>query len=273
VALVQGNIPQSTKWDPATVQPILDTYRTLSAPHWQHDLVIWPEAAVTLFAHQATGYLDEMARRANAHGSALVLGIPTAERTDDGIAIHNSVLALGNGSGRYSKHQLVPFGDYVPFERWLRGLISFFDLPMSVARRGPAGQAPIEGGGRHMAVAICYEIVYPELVRDQARRADVIVTVSNDTWFGRSIGPHQHLQKARMRALENGRYLLRATNNGVTAIVDPSGQVTAEIPQFQPGVLTGEFHSMQGQTPYTRTGTAPLLVLLAASIGFSLLRR
>jgi apolipoprotein N-acyltransferase len=262
VALVQGNIPQSTKWDPATVQPILDTYRELSAPHWHHDLVIWPEAAVTLFQHQATGYLEEMARRAAAGGGALVLGLPTAARTDEGIAIYNSVVSIGNGSGTYSKHQLVPFGDYVPFERVLRGLIAFFDLPMSHAAPGPVGQAPLAGAGRQMAIAICYEIVYPQLVRDAARHSDVIVTVSNDTWFGSSIGPHQHMQKARMRALENGRYLLRATNNGITAIVDPAGRVTAAIPQFQAGVLTGDFRSMHGLTPFARTGTAPLVVLL-----------
>jgi apolipoprotein N-acyltransferase len=267
VALVQGNIPQSTKWDPATVQPILDTYRELSAPHWHHDLVIWPEAAVTLFAHEAVDYLEAMGRRAAQHGGALVLGVPAAARTDDGIAIYNSVVAVGNGRGTYSKHRLVPFGDYVPFERWLRGLIGFFDLPMSVARPGPRGQPPLSGAGRDLAVAICYEIAYPQLVRASALDADVIVTVSNDTWFGRSIGPHQHMQKARMRALENGRFVLRSTNNGITAIVDPAGRVTAQLPQFQAGVLTGDFHSMSGQTPYARFGTVPLLVLLAATIG------
>jgi apolipoprotein N-acyltransferase len=271
VALVQGNIPQSTKWDPATVQPILDTYRQLSAPHWDHDLVIWPEAAVTLFAHDAVDYLSAMGARAAGHDGALVLGIPTAARTDDGIAVYNSVMAVGNGRGTYSKHRLVPFGDYVPFESVLRGLIAFFDLPMSVARPGPWGQSPLNGAGRNLAVAICYEIAYPQLVRTSALEADVIVTVSNDTWFGRSIGPHQHMQKARMRALENGRYVLRATNNGITAIVDPAGRVTARLPQFQAGVLSGEFHSMTGRTPFGQFGTLPLLVLLAAMLGAALL--
>jgi apolipoprotein N-acyltransferase len=274
VALVQGNIPQETKWRPDTIQPILDTYRELSAPHWRHDLVIWPEAAVTLFQHEAVGFLEDMSRRAANGGGALVLGIPTAARTDDGIAIHNSVIALGDGRGIYSKRRLVPFGDYVPFESVLRGLIAFFDLPMSYAAPGPAGQQPLLGAGRKMALAICYEIVYPELVRESTRTADIIVTVSNDTWFGSSIGPHQHMQKARMRALENGRYLLRSTNNGITAIVDPVGRITAQIPQFQAGVLVGEFHTMSGHTLYARSGVAPLITLLfAAVVGVALIGR
>jgi apolipoprotein N-acyltransferase len=160
------------------------------------------------------------------------------------------------------KRRLVPFGEYVPLEGLLRGLIEFFDLPMSRSSPGPWQQPLLDLGGHRGAMAICYEIVYPDLVRSQAAEADVLLTISNDTWFGRSIGPLQHLEMARMRALENGRWVLRGTNNGVTAIIDPRGRVQARLPQFEPGVLRGEYRTMSGTTPFTRYGHGPLLVLL-----------
>ncbi len=121
-----------------------------------------------------------------------------------------------------------------------------------------------------IATAICYEVVYPDLVRRDARDADVIVTISNDSWFGHSIGPHQHMQMVRMRALENGRYVLRATNNGITAIVDPTGHVTAQAPQFEPVVLEGRFSGMVGVTPYGSWGNLPVLALIVIGIGNAL---
>jgi apolipoprotein N-acyltransferase len=263
VALVQGDIPQESKWHPETVAPILDTYRTLTTPVWDHDLIIWPEAAVTLFEREATPFLEEMAGRANATGAALVFGIPGYDIAPDGEPVFRNMAAvIGNGSGHYVKRRLVPFGEYVPLEGWLRGLIEFFDLPMSHAGSGPERQPLLKAGRWRLATAICYEIVYPDMVRRDARDADVIVTISNDTWFGRSIGPLQHLQMAQMRAVENGRYVLRATNNGVTAIIASNGAVVAQAPQFEPFVLTGTFTGMTGATPYAKTGDTPLVALV-----------
>ena len=274
VALVQGNVAQDVKWRPESVMPILERYRTLSQPYWQRDLVIWPEAAVTLFEQEATPFIEEMARRANDTGAALLFGVPGYERLPDGdVTFRNMAVVVGNGSGHYIKRRLVPFGEYVPLERLLRGLIEFFDLPMSHAGSGPLQQPLLTAGRWRVATAICYEIVYADLVRRDAREADVIVTISNDSWFGRSIGPHQHLQMARMRALENGRYVLRATNNGITAIIAPSGAVAAEVPQFEAVVLDGAFSGMTGVTPYGAVGDVPVLALIAAGIGISLLRR
>jgi apolipoprotein N-acyltransferase len=135
---------------------------------------------------------------------------------------------------------------------------------MSHAVAGAEHQPPLDVKSWRAAVAICYEIVYPELVRESAKNADVLITISNDTWFGRSIGPMQHMEMARMRALENGRWLLRATNDGVTAIVDARGNVVKSLPRFEPGVLTGDFSVMTGSTPFARFGTLPVVVLLAA---------
>lgn len=126
---------------------------------------------------------------------------------------------------------------------------------------GPSGQAPIRAAGLTIGNAICYEIIYADLVAKQAGQADLLLTVSNDTWFGASIGPLQHLQMARLRALENGRYLLRATSNGVTVIVDPRGRVIERAPQFEIASITGEVTAMQGLTPFGRTGSWPIWLL------------
>ena len=158
----------------------------------------------------------------------------------------------------------MPFGEYVPLEGVLRGLIDLFDLPMSRAGAGPWQQPPLDGGGFPVAVAICYEIAYPRLVADSD--GAVIVTLSNDTWFGNSIGPHQHLEMARMRALENGRWVLRATNNGITAVIDARGEIVARLPQFRAGVLTAPFRLVTGDTPWRRVGDVPVLLLCCAAL-------
>ncbi|EWG98942.1 hypothetical protein Q427_27790 [Halomonas sp. BC04] len=128
---------------------------------------------------------------------------------------------------------------------------------------GPESQPPIQAVGTVIGNAICYEIIYADLVADRARDSELLLTVSNDTWFGESIGPLQHLQMARLRALENGRYVVRATSNGVTAIIDPQGRITARAPQFETTYITGEATPMQGLTPFTRTGSWPVWLLAA----------
>jgi apolipoprotein N-acyltransferase len=275
VALIQADIPQSMKWDPQQFRDTLDTYSRMSAPYWQlADIVIWPEAAIPAFYDRTQVFFDEEAGRALQFHHALIAGVPyrtapSAELPDGGI--YNSALALGNGSGVYHKQHLVPFGEFVPFESALRGLIQFFNLPMSDFQAGPAGQEPLRAGALTFAPSICYEVVYGDLVRHS--RADVLLTLSNDAWFGHSIGPLQHLQMAQMRALELGRYMVRATGNGVTAIIDNQGHITTRIPQFERGVLVGEVLGFSGLTPFARFGSWPILALCFAVLGAGLVAR
>jgi apolipoprotein N-acyltransferase len=270
-ALVQGNVAQATKWNPENRLPIIERYRRLSEPHWGADLILWPEAAVTVFEHQAGELLEALSERGLESGTALLLGLPAVEAYPGGdYSFLNTARGLGLGDGRYVKRRLVPFGEYVPLEDLLRGLITFFDLPMSHAVPGPFVQPPLRIGGLTGQMAICYEVVYPELVRADV---DVLLTISNDTWFGASIGPEQHLAIARMRALENGRWMLRATNNGLTAIVDHRGRIQGRLPQFEEGVLAGEFRSMSGRTPFNRLGSWPLYGLLAVLAAWLLIAR
>ena len=264
VALVQGVIPQDMKWQRENREAMLHRHLALSEPHWGADLLVWPEAAITWFARDAQALLEDLGDLARQRGSTLVTGIPDYQRDAEAPFVayfQNTAVALGQGEGQYIKQRLVPFGEYVPLEGMLRGLISFFDLPMSHARPGPADQAPLRAGSETLAMAICYEIVYPDLVRELAKEATVLVTISNDTWFGDSIGPEQHQQMARMRALELGRWLIRATNDGVTALVDAKGLEQARLPRFEPDVLTGSVQPMTGRTPFAMTGSWPAVVL------------
>ena len=264
VALVQGNLPQETKWTPGGFVASLARYRSLTAEAWDQDIVVWPEAALPALQWQVAPAIDAMRAGVKAD---LIHGTLVTERTVDvgegAPAIYNA--ALSTAGGEYRKRRLVPFGEYVPLESILRGLIAFFDLPMSRISPGQTEQPPLPAAGLNVAMAICYEIAYPGMVAAQARNAALLATISNDTWFGASIGPAQHLQIARMRARENGRYLLRATNNGITAIIDDRGRITARLPQFEQGVLFGTVYATTGTTPYGRFGNALVLCLLALS--------
>jgi apolipoprotein N-acyltransferase len=258
VAIYQPNIPQEHKWDPAWRGPILDQMRDATAPLLGHDIVIWPEAAIPNYYQRAQDFLQPISDSAQQQETTIITGIPFRPAGSD--IYHNSILAMGHGEGIYHKQRLVPFGEYVPLEQWLRGLIAFFDLPMSSFSPGPVEQAPLRAGAYRVAPFICYEIVYGEQVARSARDSDILVTISNDSWFGNSIGPLQHLQIAQMRARENGRYVLRGTNNGVSAIIDHQGRIVARSEQFVETTLTGEAEVMLGNTPFGSFGNRPFII-------------
>ncbi|MES2918092.1 MAG: apolipoprotein N-acyltransferase [Pseudomonadota bacterium] len=265
VSIVQGNIPQESKWQLEWRDKTVDIYRQLSKSEWGRDLVIWPEAAVPMFYHEAVDAMAEMEDNALTGHSAFVTGIPWLE-VDEArreFRIYNAIMASGEGSGVFFKQRLVPFGEYIPLEAWLRGAIPFFDMPMTSFTEGPPEQAPLTVQKLALGPMICYEIAYPDLVRRIASRSDVLTTISNDGWFGRSIGPHQHFQMVRMRALENGREVIRATNNGISAIIDSRGRVREQAPSFQRLVLRADVHGYRGLTPFMVVGSVPVLAACA----------
>ncbi|MFK8050790.1 MAG: apolipoprotein N-acyltransferase [Halioglobus sp.] len=261
VAIYQPNIPQEHKWDRAWYQPILQKYQSATESLYGQDIVIWPESAIPNFYQRSRVFIDPIARRAADNDTTLITGIPF--RSEEGDAYFNSIVALGAGKGVYHKQRLVPFGEYLPLEKQLRGLISFFDLPMSSFSPGLPDQAFLRSGDYSVAPYICYEVVYPDLVARNASAADILITISNDSWFGSSLGPLQHLQMAQMRALENGRYLIRATNNGVSAIIDHRGDLVVQTPQFVETTLKSDVFVMSGKTPFGYYGSTPLLLTIA----------
>ena len=265
VALVQANIEQGLKFDRDFIQQNIDRYDELSAPLWDADILVWPETAIP-YVYDRTGPVETyFAAQARANDATLVTGI--FGRTDAGL--HNSIVSLGEGDGIYHKQKLVPFGEYVPLREVLSTLLQLFELPMSSLVKGPSGQALLTAGGYTLAPFICYEVVYPDFVRRHAAGADILVTISNDTWFGASWGPLQHLEMAAMRALENGRYMVRATNNGVSAIINEKGEIVARTEQFRAEVLRGEVQVLTGRTPFSRWGSWPVLILCAGLLALA----
>tara|TARA_B110000503_G_scaffold37745_2_gene61714 strand:+ start:11976 stop:13487 length:1512 start_codon:yes stop_codon:yes gene_type:complete len=257
VVIVQPNVQQEHKWDPQWYGPILQQLSDATDPLLGNDIVIWPESAIPNYFQRAQGFLEPISQRAAAAGTTLITGVPF--RAPGSPAYYNSIAALGAGSGIYHKQRLVPFGEYVPLEDQLRGLIDFFDLPMSGFSSGPAVQKPLSAGPYRVAPFICYEIVYGDLVAKNAQDAELLVTISNDSWFGDSIGPWQHLQIAQMRGRENGRYVLRATNNGISAIIDHQGRILKRTDQFIATTLTGQVEAMLGNTPFSSFGNTPMI--------------
>jgi apolipoprotein N-acyltransferase len=272
VSLIQGNVSQDVKWLPQQERVSLDTYRQLTEQHWHSRIIVWPEGALPYWYVKSPGYdnpavaqVADLARQAKAHHTTIITGVPVwqASATNEQGNSYNGLWAFGSGHGSYDKQKLVPFGEYVPFAHYLRGLINFFDLPMSNFSVGAAHQPGLLAGNLKVAPLICYESAYPDFAAQQIANKDLIVSVSDDSWFGHSLGPYQHLQIAQMRSLENGRYQLRATNTGISAIINQKGQIVAQAQQFARQVLTGEAYIYQGETPFTRFGSWPILSLVA----------
>jgi len=268
VAIVQGAVSQDIKnlESASNRQHILDLYAQLHSKALGAQLIVWPEAALPYYANYYTEYLGAVWSASRKAGSDVMLGATREEPGADGEEprYFNSILAFGDGDPAiYDKRHLVPFGEYFPVPAWVRSWLRLMSLPNSDFNRGARQQAPFELAGVKLAPSICYEDAYPQMLRAEIRASGALVTVTNDAWFGHSGARYQHLQIARMRALESGRYLLRAANDGVSAVIAPDGRVVAKAPEFEPAVLRAEFQPRQGDTPYLRLGNYPILALAA----------
>lgn len=268
VSLVQGNIPQQLKWDRAYLETTLNRYYELTQKHWDSRIIIWPEAAIPLLQKEAQGFINLIDKQAKQHNATIVTGLPI----QDGMQYYNGMIAVGLDHATYYKRHLVPFGEYVMFDKWLRGLIGFFSIPMSDFSSGPTKQADFQVNGLNMAPFICYEVVYPNIVLSEMPKAQILVTLSNDAWFGHSFASAQHLQIGAFMALATGRYLIFSTNDGITAIVTPKGQIQQQIPRFEAEVLTGRVYPMVGSTPWAWMGDTPILILMVMLVGIGFWR-
>jgi apolipoprotein N-acyltransferase len=269
VAIVQGAVPQSMKWEPEQRDKTIALYRDLTREHLGAKLIIWPEAALPGLSHELTDVLKEQWTAANAAGSALVLGQVHYDFEER--VYFNAVLALDKEPQWYAKRRLVPFSEYFPVPQWVADWLQGMDLPYSGFKAGIDNQDALDAAGQKLALTICYEDAYASEQLEVLKTATLLVNVTNDAWFGDSTAAHQHLQISRMRALEAGRQLLRAANDGISAIIGPRGDVEKTFPRFKPGVLTGEVQPRVGLTPYANVGNWPVMIVsfLLLAAGFS----
>src|SRR5512139_761163 len=259
VALLQGNIPQDMKWQAEKTRATLESYARMAATS-PAQLIVLPETALPLFESDLPDfYRAELTSLGQQNSGDVLAGLPTGSLQG---AYYNSVISFGSApSQRYHKVHLVPFGEYIPLKKVWGWVIEVLHIPLSDFARGAIDQRPLAIGGQHVAVNICYEDAFGEEIIRQLPAASVLVNVSNLAWFGDSFAPWQHAQMSQMRALETGRMMLRATNTGVTAIIDAKGRVLASLPLFTAGSLSGEIQGYAGSTPYVRWGNVPVLMV------------
>jgi apolipoprotein N-acyltransferase len=270
VALLQGNIPQEIKWTDEGLRTTLITYRDLALAT-DARLIVLPETALPLFLHDVPPeYLRGLAAHAKRNGGDVLIGVPERE---PGGAYFNSVVSLGTAPMQaYRKWHLVPFGEFIPLRPVLAWIVGVLSIPLQDFTPGTREPRPLEVAGERVAVNVCYEDAFGEEIIRQLPAATLLVNLSNVAWFGRSIAPHQHLQISQARALETGRYMLRATNTGMTAVVDERGKVVEAAPQFSTAAVSATVQGHSGATPYVRWGDSIALALCAGLLAAAVWR-
>ena len=260
--IVQGGVSQDRKWLPEQFQPTLDLYRRALLSHADSQLVVWPEVAIPSVVDQVEPYIDILQNDLRARDQTLMFGI--LERNVDKQRVYNSVVLL-DGVGRqiYRKRHLVPFGEYFPVPDFVRSWMRLMSLPNSDISPGDDVQPLLKThDGHSLSVAICYEDAYGAEQLYALPETSILINVSNDAWFGDSIAPHQHLEIARMRAVEVGRPVVRATNTGISTFIAANGDLRGMVPQFSQETVTEEVVPRQGMTPYAKTGNTPVIALV-----------
>jgi apolipoprotein N-acyltransferase len=252
VAIVQGAIPQDEKWQLDNLEPTKLRYRALNDQSAEARLIVWPESAIPELANLIAPFLAEIQASSRARNADVVMGV--VRLGDNGRDYYNSILALtGTGAVFYDKRHLVPYSEFLPVPAFVRQWLRLMNLPYADFTSGSELQAPLLAGGLKLAPTVCYEDGFGSAQLALVRASDVLVNVTNDAWFGHSPARYQHLQIARMRALESGRYLLRAGNDGISAIISAR--------EYQPALLSGTVVPRGGLSPYLRLGNRPVLVL------------
>jgi len=260
IALLQGNVAQDDKFDQAHIRDALRAYHDMAAGS-QARLIITPETGLALFRDELPdGYLDSLRAIGVRNGGEVLAGL--FDETRPGV-YQNTMTSLGLAPPQdYRKHHLVPFGEFVPLKPLVQPLMKLvLRMPIGDQGAAPLGQPPLALAGQQVAVDICYEDAFGDEIISALPQATLLVNVSNDAWFGSEVGPEQHLQIAQARALESGRAMARATNTGVTALIDADGRVLARAPKAVRTVLEGRLQGRSGATPFVRMGNRPVVAL------------
>lgn len=260
VALVQGNIPQEMKWDREMHPYIMEKYLEMSSKHFDADIIVWPETAIpTYYRLVKDNFIEKLSDTSKNQNVDFLVGIFTYDESSG--KVFNSVMALGDEIGFYRKQRLVPFGEYIPFRGIASFLSDYIKLPMADISPG-SGRPLVSLDGYTAGASICYEAAYGDAIIKAMPEANFLINVSNDAWFGDSLAPHQHLEIARSRAIETGRYMLRATNTGISAIIAPDGSIINKSSQFHEDVIRATIQPLMGLTPYARWGNWGIVTIL-----------
>lgn len=280
LAVIQGNIDQSIKWDPAFQLQTIAKYKNLSAAAAAQkvDLIIWPETATPFYMTHDPLLTQMVLEGVKATATDFVIGSPSVDDTappGERYYFNSAFMVDKSGSiaGKYDKVHLVPFGEYVPLQNLLR-FVDKLVAQVGDFKSGTKGQV-LEKSGCRLGLQICYEIIFPDLSRAMTRNgANLLVNITNDAWFGRTSAAYQHFSMAVFRAVENRRFLARAANTGISGFIDPCGRVLGATPLFTEATLTADTALLEHRTLYSRWGDIPLAILsFGVAISATFLRR
>jgi apolipoprotein N-acyltransferase len=261
VSLIQGNITQDKKWRPENKLNTLQYYKAMTEAHWDSAVIVWPETSIPAYLSEVNEwFLLPLSKAARQHNTDLIVSLPAHGNSED--EKYNAVMTLGKETGMYRKKHLLPFGEYLPWQPVSGFILSSLAIKLGNFTPGRIDQPLLKAGGYPFITSICYEDAFGDAGIRGLPDAAYLVNVTNDGWFGDSIEPHQHLQIARMRAMETGRFLLRATNTGVTAVIAPDGRIISQAPSFKAVVLTEMITPLGGMTPYASSGDKPVILVL-----------
>jgi len=272
VAAVQGAVSQDEKWQVKNRELTKQRYLQLTNQAWGARLIIWPETAIPVVAPMLQDYLQQLGAQGRAHDAEFAIGlVDFSPRTEQ---FHNGILVLSDsGGGWYYKRHLVPFGEYFPVPAVIRSWMRLMSLPNQDFTPGAPRQPVLRAAGQQLGLTICFEDAFGSEQLRVLNDATLLINVTNNAWYGDSTAPHQHLEIARMRALETGRYLVRAANDGITAAIGPHGEILARLPQFQQAVLHADVQPLAGLTPYARFGNYPVTLSAGALLAVAVWRR
>lgn len=248
VNLIQGNIPQTIKWDPQFIGENINLYKHLTLENLNAKLIVWPEGALPIYANQAEPFIRQLGLLAKSNQTNIIFGIPIQKNNK----AYNGMLLVGDNEGEYLKMHLVPYGEYTPALPMAAKIMAQFQIAMANFSKGPKDQPPVTVDHIQISPFICYEIAFPAEVWRRSIESNVLLNISDDSWFGKSFAMWQQYQMAQMRARETGRPIITATNTGITALISPLGKTLAHAPLGQQTVLHVMVQPMTGKTPIQR---------------------
>lgn len=269
VGVIQANLSMRDKWDEALFWKLLERY--------EHDtvkligkkqLIVMPESAIPVPMNYVSDFLNDLDLRATKAGSTILLGIPQPTSNDD-TAYYNTLATLGLGKGSYLKQHLVPFGEFIPHP--FLQLTQWLSLPAANMKSGKSQQPLVLVNNHPIATLICYEVAYPQLLRNQLPQAEWIVSISDDGWFGHSMAVYQQLQMSQVLSMLTGRFQVVANNDGLSSIINTQGDVIDSLPAFSSGILNASVTPAYGATPWIYFGDAPVLLLSLLTVLMALL--